>query len=40
MSVGKRYHRPIDALVAQNQLNDEKRADDKHSLSDVRLLVI
>ena len=39
-SVGKRYHRPIDALVAQNQLNDEKRADDKHSLSDVRLLVI
>lgn len=39
-SVGKRYHRPIDALVAQNQLNDDKRADDKRSLSDVSLLVI
>jgi hypothetical protein len=39
-SVGKRYHRPIDALVQSNQLSDEKRADDKRSLSDVRVIAI
>jgi hypothetical protein len=39
-SVGKRYHRPIDALVAGNQLSDERRADDKRSLSDVRVIAI
>ena len=39
-SVGKRYHCPIDALVATNQLSDEKRADDKKSLSDVRVMAI
>jgi hypothetical protein len=39
-SVGKRYHRPIDALVAGNQLGDERRADDKKSLSDVRVIAI
>jgi hypothetical protein len=39
-SVGKRYHRPIDALVAGNGLGDERRADDKRSLSDVRVIAI
>lgn len=39
-SVGKRYHRPIDALVAGNQLSGERRADDKRSLSEVRVIAI
>ncbi len=39
-SVGKRYARSIEELVALNGLQDEKRADDKASLSDVRVLVV
>jgi hypothetical protein len=39
-SVGKRYARSIDQLVTLNGLQDEKRADDQASLSDVRVLVI
>lgn len=39
-SVGKRYHRAIEDLVAQNKLNDEWRADDKRSLAEVRVIAI
>lgn len=39
-SVGKRYARSIDELVAANALQDEKRADDKDSLSGVKVLVV
>jgi hypothetical protein len=39
-SVGKRYACAIDHLVVKNRLNDEKRADDKMSLADVRVMVI
>ena len=39
-SVGKRYGCEIDRLVAKNRLNDEKRADDIASLSDVRVMGI
>ncbi len=39
-SVGKRYHTSLDRLVQNNRLNNERRADDEVSLSDVRVLVI
>ncbi len=39
-SVGKRYAKSIDQLVTLNGLQDEKRADDQASLSDVRVLII
>ncbi|MBR2622420.1 MAG: DUF3794 domain-containing protein [Clostridia bacterium] len=39
-SVGKKYGCAIDRLVVKNRLNDEKRADDRASLSDVRVMGI
>jgi hypothetical protein len=39
-SVSKRYGVGVDALVKKNRLNDEKRADDKRSLADVRVIGI
>lgn len=39
-SVGKRYGAPLDALISKNRLNDEKRADDPTSLSEVRVIAI
>ena len=39
-SVGKRYHAPLEALIATNRLTDEKRADDRGSLSGTRVIAI
>lgn len=39
-SVGKRYARPIEELAEINGLQDEKRADDRASLSEVHVMVV